>query len=88
MSENKNPSKKQLLDIIYEASFAVDDVLLFLDTHPDCEEAKEYFDHFSEIRNKALKEFAKCYYPLTVDTASVDCKWKWTNSPWPWEGGC
>ena len=32
-------SKEKLMDIITKASFAMDDVKLFLDTHPNCMEA-------------------------------------------------
>jgi len=42
-------------------------------------------------RNLALKEYARIYGPLTVDTAEDICtdRWNWINEPWPWqEGGC
>ena len=82
---------KQFSDKIYEISFAVDDVKLYLDTHPWDEEALSYFREYSYMRNEALKEYAKYYGPLTIDTAvQSDCeKWNWINEPWPWqEGGC
>ena len=85
------PSRKELLHYINVVSFAVDDVMLFLDTHPCNEQALAYFDEYSKLRNQALKEYAKCYGPLTIDTASSTCgdRWKWINEPWPWqEGGC
>ena len=85
------PCKKDLMDQINTVSFAVDDVKLFLDTHPCNEEALSYFHEYSRLRNEALKEYAKYYGPLTIDTAvQSDCeKWNWINEPWPWqEGGC
>ena len=45
MMENK-PCRRELMDWINVVSFAVDDVKLFLDTHPGCEEALEYFEEF------------------------------------------
>lgn len=89
MNENK-PCKKELLEWINVVSFAVDDVKLFLDTHPNCPEALEFFDEFKKQRVQALKEYAKYYGPLTLDTASTSMDyWKWINDPWPWqEGGC
>lgn len=83
--------RKELLQRINEVSFAVDDVKLYLDTHPCDEEALAYFREYSRLRNEALKEYAEKYSPLTVDTAVYSCgdKWNWIDEPWPWqEGGC
>ncbi len=85
------PCRKDLLDRIYEVSFAVDDVKLYLDTHPWDDEALVYFNEYSHMRNEALKEYAQYYGPLTIDTVvcSDSEKWNWINEPWPWqEGGC
>ena len=57
MNENR-PCKKELLEWINIVSFAVDDVKLFLDTHPNCTEALEFFDEFKKQRVQALKEYA------------------------------
>lgn len=88
----KPMSKEQMLKKIYEVSFAVDDIILFLDTHPCDDEALEYFNRQVEIRQKLLKEYAKYYGPLTLDTANLNenGKWQWVLQPWPWEnkGGC
>lgn len=87
MNENR-PCKKELLEWINIVSFAVDDVKLFLDTHPNCTEALEFFDEFKKQRVQALKEYAKYYGPLTLDTATTQMDyWKWINDPWPWQEG-
>lgn len=85
------PCRKELLHWINVISFAVDDAQLFLDTHPDSEEALDYFYEYSKLRNEALEEYAKYYGPLTIDTTQESCadRWSWINEPWPWqEGGC
>ena len=78
MNPNQNQQREMLLKKINEVSFAVDDILLFLDTHPDCQEA--------------LSEYARLYGPLTIDTADDSCSrsWEWIQQPFPWEmkGGC
>lgn len=84
--------KAALLQKLNEVSFAVNDILLFLDTHPCDEKAMAFFHDVSEQRNTLLKEYASSYGPLTIDTAS--CRdsdtWKWMEQPFPWEqeGGC
>lgn len=88
---NECPCRKELFDRINVISFAVDDVKLFLDTHPCNEDALAYFQEYSRMRNEALKEYAKHYGPLTIDTVVYSCAdtWNWINEPWPWqEGGC
>ena len=49
-------SQSQLLDYINKVSFAVNDITLFLDSHPKNPEALSYFLEHSEMRNAALKE--------------------------------
>lgn len=84
-------NRQQLMDHINQVSFAVDEVKLYLDTHPCDQEALAYFREMSRKRNHALKEYAAAYGPLTIDTADESCteRWNWINEPWPWqEGGC
>ena len=84
-------NRRQLMDHINQVSFAVDEVKLYLDTHPCDREALAYFREMSRKRNHALKEYAAAYGPLTIDTAEESCteRWNWINEPWPWqEGGC
>ncbi len=88
---NNRMNRSQLMNHINQVSFAVDEVKLYLDTHPCDTEALEYFRQMSHQRNHALKEYAAAYGPLTVDTADDSCaeRWNWVNEPWPWqEGGC
>ena len=88
---NSRMNRRELLSHINQVSFAVDEVKLYLDTHPCDTEALAYFKDYSRQQNRALKEYSENYGPLTVDTADVSCedKWNWVNEPWPWqEGGC
>ena len=84
-------NRKELMNRINTSSFMVDDIKLFLDTHPDDTEALVCFKEYSQIRNQSLKEYAQMYGPLTVDCAVDSCNdiWNWVCEPWPWqEGGC
>lgn len=83
-------SRDELMRTINEVSLAVNDIALYLNTHPDDENALAYFREKVMERNEALKEYAVNYGPLTIDTAKDDCsrQWDWVMQPWPWEGGC
>ena len=89
MTEQK-PCRKDLLDWINKVSFAMNDTQLFLDTHPCNQEALAMLEDYKKQRKQALKEYAKYYGPLTVDSMDgTGQKWQWINDPWPWkEGGC
>lgn len=80
-------SKPQLLRFIDQVSFAVVDISLYLDTHPKDEDAINYFNHYSGLRRRALKEYEENYGPLTIDTARPEQTWQWATQKWPWEGG-
>ena len=67
-----NANRLKLMKIINQASFAMDDVKLFLDTHPSCSEAIEYY--------KKVKK-------ITAYDVDVKDYWNWNDSPLPWEGG-
>ncbi len=77
-----------LLCKINEASFAMDEARLFLDTHPHCEEALAYYQNMCAVREKIVKEYTACYGPLASYECFCDDCWKWVEYPWPWEGEC
>lgn len=83
----QNMNQKQLLQWINEVSFAVNDILLYLDTHPDDTEALAFFDYYNNERKKALETYSAEFSPLTLDYVHENCHWYWVTDPWPWEGG-
>ena len=88
---NSPMNRKELLSHINQVSLAVNEVQLYLDTHPCDAEALAYLKDYSRQRSHALKEYAENYGPLTIDSADASCedRWNWINEPWPWqEGGC
>lgn len=80
-------NQPQLLQWIDEVSFAVTDILLFLDTHPDDVDAMAFFNYYNEERKKALELYAARYTPLLLDNVTGCSHWYWVTDPWPWEGG-
>lgn len=82
-------NRNSLLRHITEVSFAAYDTLLFLDTHPDDQQALAYYREMSQKRQEAMAEYGRQFGPLTVDCACAAAgnHWQWINQPWPWEGG-
>lgn len=89
---NNNCSRDEMLTRINEHSFAVNDLHLYLDSHPDDRTALQQMQKHLEIRKELLKEYAKRFGPLTIDTTDYadGSSWQWVTQPWPWEpkGGC
>lgn len=79
--------KEALMRQIMEAGFAMDDVVLFLDTHPESQDALRYYQAVRDMRNQAIAAYESQFGPLRyADVTSSS--WDWVTEKWPWEGGC
>lgn len=78
-------NQKQLLMYINEVSFAIDDVVLFLDTHPCDREALGCYHKLVEMRKEATKKYNCEFGPLDITQNKSECSWDWVKAPWPWE---
>lgn len=83
---NMGQTREFLMGQIREAGFAMDDVLLYLDTHPSDAAALSYYKQAAAIRNSAVAAYESQYGPLTVNQVKGD-RWSWVTETWPWEGG-
>jgi len=84
MNRNCN-TRTSLLCKIQQHGFAVVEANLYLDGHPYCTKALEYFKCQKAAYDKHVAEFEELYGPLTAH-AGADCdSWKWIQGPWPWE---
>lgn len=86
--DDESDRQKKLLRYIQEVSFAIDDVVLYLDTHPYDEEALKYYKKYKKLYHEASEEYTQYYGPLQTSNVIADDRWTWVEGPWPWEGGC
>lgn len=82
-----NANCSQLLNQIYEASFAMDDVNLYLDSHPCDQDALNYFHYVAKLRKDAMSAYEAQCGPLLLDGVTSRDYWNWIDDKWPWEGG-
>ena len=62
MSNGMNRMNKgELLTFIDEVTFALDDLTLYLDTHPHCEKALGKYETYKAMRNQAVKDYVNMY---------------------------
>lgn len=81
-------SKSELFKLINQASFMLDDIALYLDTHPHCSEALASYRHYMQIRHEAIHDYTEMYGPITKYNVNSSNYFDWVNQPWPWEGEC
>ena len=79
-------TKEALRQRLCQASFAMDDVLLYLDTHPEDQEALSYYHYVVGLRDEAMDAWQRQYGPLMVDAVQSTDRWTWITEKWPWEG--
>ena len=77
--------RQKLMWRISMAGFAIDDVKLFLDTHPCDKAALEFYEKFRDTKKQLEKEYTAQYSPLRADAVPVSDRWTWADNPWPWE---
>ena len=75
----------ELREKIRELGFVKVELELYLDTHPTCKVALDYYYKTVDALASLMEEYhAKGGNPL-VASGSVDTEsWSWVNMPWPW----
>lgn len=73
---------------VMQYSFAINDLNLYLDVYPEDKKALRILEEIIREESIAKKEYEALYGPLDVCGTTGD-KFKWLDSPWPWdnEGG-
>lgn len=67
-------------------SFVLDDLRLFLDTHPFDTQVMNKYEEVKLQREQALNAYESNYGPIETYKVKSDNHWTWVDSPWPWEG--
>lgn len=81
-------NKNDLLLAINQASFMADDIALFLNTNPHCDEALKAYKKYVALRHELISDYECKYSPIIRDNVDDKYEWSWINEPWPWEGAC
>jgi len=86
LCDDKNEmTRKEMLKKIKCLRFAVIELALYLDIHPDDTKALCLHNKYCKELKELCDKYQKVYGPLTIE---YPCnKWRWLEEPWPWEGG-
>ncbi len=82
---SRDSVREEMIAKIKELDFAIIELALYLDTHPDDEKALCLHRRYSKELKELKDKYQKVYGPLSI---YFPCnKWRWLEEPWPWERG-
>lgn len=77
--------KAALLEEIRALGFVKVELELYLDTHPSCRTAIDYYHQTLTALQELTELYESLYGPLTAAGNKSTDAWDWVNSPWPWQ---
>ena len=79
MDREKMMKRVQMFD------FILDELNLYLDTHPNDKNALNYFAQYQYLKNEAANQYMAKYGPLRAEDFVGENEFDWVKGPWPWE---
>ncbi|WP_226528357.1 spore coat protein CotJB [Metabacillus niabensis] len=74
------------LEEIQAIDFVLVELTLYLDTHPDDQQAMVQFNQYAQYSKKLKGNFEAKYGPLQqYGNSYTDANWSWGTTPWPWQ---
>lgn len=76
-------SMEQMRLELQETRFAIEELALYLDTHPEDTRAICMHNELAKKYRKIMDEYQKVYGSLSI---LYPCNsWRWLEEPWPWQ---
>ena len=86
MEPNPKNERETLLYQIMQYKFALIELNLYLDTHPNDTTTVNLYNKYLDIEKQMCDKYESMYGPLSLDSNYLGKNnWNWKNSPWPWE---
>lgn len=87
--ENRSTSRTggtsgSMLEKIQKLSFVKCELELYLDTHPDCVAALDYYKQIISELDALMLEYHNSYGPIVASGVTNSARWTWVDEPWPW----
>ena len=81
---NKDERPVTPLSDLQAIAFAVQELALYLDTHPEDADALEMYRKYQKLYAEKSEEYERKTAPLTHLCEETGC-YRWPDDPWPWE---
>ena len=79
--------KDRLLYEIQMYTFAIKDLVLYLDINPNDKDILKKYNEYSKELKSLKNKYENLYGPLCSFDVNNNDKWTWINNPWPWDKG-
>lgn len=83
MINQSNNTRERLMKELQAYSFALYDLILYLDAYPDSKEALSEYNKYLRLATRAKTQYEQKYGPVTAPQEPNS--WEWTKGPWPWQ---
>lgn len=84
LAKNGRPLARCPKTELMALGFVVHELGLYLDTHPEDEEAFALFQNYVKLLRQAKMTYVEKFGPLVQTDAAMDDTYTWVNAPWPW----
>lgn len=78
------PVPKTPLSELQALCFVLAELGLYLDTHPEDQEAFQLFQKYAALEKEGRIRYEEQYGPLQQTSAAMDDHYTWVHDPWPW----
>lgn len=86
MNPSEKPSRSELMEKIQMVDFALVDLTLYLDTHPQDTLAIQHYNQLAMESRDLKTVYEEHFGPIRQYGGSYSgYPWSWGNSPWPWQ---
>ena len=82
---NQNNLPVTPLSEVQVLAFAVQELALYLDTHPEDTEALELYRQYQQLYQKVSQAYEREKRPLNHAAPGQRDTYAWLDDPWPWE---
>ena len=77
--------KEEALFNLNQICFAMHELNLYLDVHPNDSSALNMFVNYENTYNNLLQEYQKKYGPINVNDVNGNTPFSWVGTNFPWE---
>jgi spore coat protein JB len=80
---SNNSNQQAMLMQIRSLRFSINDLALYLDTHPCDRRALAIHNEYARELRTLTNNYQRMYGPLDIECPCN--QWRWIDEPWPWE---